>query len=444
MIFVDGKPLEQVDLFSELISNSASSLNAYRADFWSPAFKEISEYAGKFWVEHNGLTIHVRLANEDAPSNHTIELVIKEQVFTPAERNFGYIRVKGITFEHAANGFPVPQRGLVSTNRGHHWIIEDNTLLWANGVSLDLGKEDWGAIDPEIPGFHIVRNNTIRYAGICGICGPTVENLLVEKNLIEWVGWQDAQRSWESAGVKFHNAKNLLFKDNIVRHIRFASGIWLDVGNVNCRITGNIFADISTIIGAIELEGTHTPNQIDHNFIWGIRAAHENELDNGNNGEAIYLQGSDKTMVNNNFIADCVTGLYMMPIEDRILDQRGGISVQNKIIDNIFYNCKRSAVEFPNLYNSAEGNFYALMPGGFLRISHPEPRQLLHLEAWQEFHGWDINGGMAKIAATFDPDKLQLSLTFETENQPEQLPGPFKNLLKGYVNVNIDPRVFRE
>jgi hypothetical protein len=444
MIFVDGKPLEQVDLFSELISNSASSLNAYRADFWSPAFKEISEYAGKFWVEHNGLTIHVRLANEDTPANHTIELVIKEQVFTPAERNLGYIRVKGITFEHAANGFPVPQRGLVSTNRGHHWIIEDNTLLWANGVSLDLGKEDWGAIDPEIPGFHIVRNNTIRYAGICGICGPTVENLLVEKNLIEWVGWQDAQRSWESAGVKFHNAKNLLFKDNIVRHMRFASGIWLDVGNVNCRITGNIFADISTIIGAIELEGTHTPNQIDHNFIWGIRAAHENELDNGNNGEAIYLQGSDKTMVNNNFVADCVTGLYMMPIEDRILDQRGGTSVQNKIIDNIFYNCKRSAVEFPNLYNSAEGNFYALMPGGFLRISHPEPRQLLHLEAWQEFHGWDINGGMAKITAAFDPDKLQLSLTFETENQPEQLPGPFRNLLKGYVNVSIDPRILRE
>lgn len=49
-----------------------------------------------------------------------------------------------------ANGFPVPQRGLVSTNRGHHWIIEDNTLLWANGVSLDVGKEDWEAIDPRI------------------------------------------------------------------------------------------------------------------------------------------------------------------------------------------------------------------------------------------------------------------------------------------------------
>lgn len=444
MIFVDGKPLEQVDLFSELVSNSSSSLNAYRDDFWSPAFKEMTGYAGKFWVEHNGLTIHVRLANEDAPANHTIELVIREQVFMPSERYLGYIRVKGITFEHAANGFPVPQRGLVSTNRGHHWIIEDNTLLWANGVSLDVGKEDWGAIDPEIPGFHIIRNNTIRYAGICGICGPTVENLLIEKNLIEWVGWQDAQRSWESAGVKFHNAKNLMFKDNIVRHIRSAAGIWLDVGNKNCRITGNIFTDITTISAAIQIEGTHFANQIDHNFVWGIHGAHENESDNGNNGEGVFIQGTDKTVINNNLLAECVTGLYIIPVEDRIIDQRGGTAMQNNVKDNIFYNCKRTAIEFPNLYNSADGNYYSRMPAGYLKISHPEPIQLLDLEAWKEFHGWDINGGMAKITGSFDPDKLQLSLTFETESQLKQLPGPFKNLLKGYVNVNIDPRIYQE
>lgn len=444
MIFVDGKPLEQVDLFSELVANSSTSLNAYKADFWSPVFKEMTGYAGKFWVEHNGLTIHIRLANEDTPANHLIEIVIREQVFMPAQKYLGYIRVKGITFEHAANGFPVPQRGLVSTNRGHHWIIEDNTLLWSNGVSLDLGKEDWGATDPAIPGFHIVRNNTIRYAGICGICGPTVENLLIEKNLIEWVGWQDAQRSWESAGVKFHNAINLMFKDNIVRHIRSAAGIWLDVGNKNCRITGNIFTDITTISAAIQIEGTHFANQIDNNFIWWIRGAHENENDHGNNGEGIFIQGTDKTMINNNFIAECVSGLYIVPVEDRIIDQRGGTAMQNSVKDNIFYNCKHTAVEFPNLYNSADGNYYSLMPPGYLKISHPEPFQLLDLEAWKEFHGWDLNGGLAEITVSFDPDKFLLSLTFKPENGLRQIPGPFKELLKGYVNINIDPRISKE
>jgi hypothetical protein len=84
------------------------------------------------------------------------------------------------------------------------------------------------------------------------------------------------------------------------------------------------------------------------------------------------------------------------------------------------------------------------MPAGYLRISHPEPFQNLDLEAWKEFHGWDINGGMADITVAFDPDKLQLSLAFETASQPKQLPGPFRNLLKGYVGANIDPRILRE
>ena len=113
-------------------------------------------------------------------------------------------------------------------------------------------------------------------------------------------------------------------------------------------------------------------------------------------------------------------------------------------MDNIFYNCKRTAIDFPNLYNSADGNYYSGMPSGYLRISHPAPYQLLDLEAWKEFHEWDINGGMANITCVFDPNTLQLSLTFDPEGQPKKLPGPFKNLLKGYVNTNIDPRVFHE
>ena len=47
---------------------------------------------------------------------------------------------------------------------------------------------------------------------------------LVEDNLIEWCGWADAERGWEAAGAKFHFAHNLLFRRNVVRHIRHANG----------------------------------------------------------------------------------------------------------------------------------------------------------------------------------------------------------------------------
>lgn len=45
-------------------------------------------------------------------------------------------------------------------------------------------------------------------------------NTLIEDNLIEWCGWADAERGWEAAGAKFHGARNLLFRRNVVRHMR--------------------------------------------------------------------------------------------------------------------------------------------------------------------------------------------------------------------------------
>ena len=47
------------------------------------------------------------------------------------------------------------------------------------------------------------------------------------------------------SGVKFHSAQNLMFRRNVVRHTRHGNGIWLDSGDVNCRIASNIFADTS-------------------------------------------------------------------------------------------------------------------------------------------------------------------------------------------------------
>ena len=69
----------------------------------------------------------------------------------------------------------------------------------------------------------IIRRNTIRYCGVEGIGGMGTTNTLIEDNLIEWCGWADAERGWEAAGAKFHCAHNLLFRRNVVRHIRHAN-----------------------------------------------------------------------------------------------------------------------------------------------------------------------------------------------------------------------------
>ena len=122
LVFVDGHPLEPVETARELAGPSPRSMNYFTKVLWTPLFKEFQPEAGKVWIEMNGLTLHIRLANDDDPAKHTIEITTREQVFAPAKRYQAYIRVKGISFEQAGNGFPVPQRGMVSANRGNHFI----------------------------------------------------------------------------------------------------------------------------------------------------------------------------------------------------------------------------------------------------------------------------------------------------------------------------------
>ena len=46
------------------------------------------------------------------------------------------------------------------------------------------------------------------------------------------------------------------------------NGIWLDIGNANVRITGNVFADIPGDVNphAMHIEGSDVLNQIDNNI----------------------------------------------------------------------------------------------------------------------------------------------------------------------------------
>ena len=457
IVFVDGKPLEPVELVSELTGTTARSLNFFQEAHWTPIFQEMGGAGGKVWVEHNGLTLHVRLPNDDSPGQHVIEATIHEQVFVPAQRYQGYIRVKGITFQHAGNGFPVPQRGLVSTNRGNHWIFEDNTVEWANSVGFDIGNEDWSASAPESPvGYDVVRGSTFRYCGIEGIGGSGnpngVQYVLVERNLFEWDGWQDAASMSESAGMKLHDAKNLLFRHNVVRHIRHGNGVWLDMQNANCRLTGNIFADIPGTVNphAIHIEGSDDPNQVDNNIFYKLTGG-------------ILIRDTNKVTVAHNLFLDCETAGVTStsglggprPVSGHTNDGRG-----NRVYNNIFHGMGRAAIEFTTIYNESDGNAFSRMPrqGAFLRILRPEPQEWLDLAYWRENHGWDKTGLMTGLDVSFDPDTLELTLVPERElpgvaavsgidsdlfggtTAVKRPAGPLTDLGTGFKSRKVDPR----
>ena len=419
LVFVDGKPLEPVEQQRELAALHLQPV----PDFTVPAQPQnglpprrrggpiMQEVGGspdaRFWIEDSGTAIHVRLAS-GTPADHLIEITTHNQVFVPSQKGLAFIRIKGISFQHAGNAYPFPQYGLVSTAGGNHWIIEDNTIEWANGVGLDMANNGSNYLTPQAGASQIIRRNTFRYCGVEGIAGMGPVDTLVEDNLIEWCGWADAERGAEAAGAKFHRAHNLLFRRNVVRHIRHATGIWLDSSNVNCRVTSNVFADILTYSTAVKMEMNVEQDQVDNNIIWNVRNAEPGTPgQRGCAGSGIFIDATDHLIVAQNLIGRCDnSGIFAITRPDR---RRSGTATGNNISNNIFARCDKSAIVFLDENNKADGNLYVSMPADFQGFYTGDSKQYLDLAAWRE-HGWDKNSIVDDAQIEFDPDSLQLTI----------------------------------
>lgn len=428
LVFVDGKPLEPVEQLRELAMPHLqpepvfttppvpqNGLPPRRRP--GPLMQEIGGSPdARFWVENSGNAIHIRLA-EGTPADHMIEITTRGQAFVPSQKGLAFIRIKGITFQHAGNVYPFPQYGLISTVGGDHWILEDSTIEWANGMGLDIGTDGDSGFTPHAGTSQIIRGNTFRYCGVEGIGGMRTVDTVIEDNLIEWCGWADAERGWEAAGAKFHFGRNLLFRRNVVRHIRHANGVWLDSGNANCRITRNIFADILSVSAAVHMEMNIAQNQIDNNVIWNVRNAEPGTPgQRGCAGSGIFINATDKLIIAQNLIGRCDnSGIFAITRPDRA---RSGTASDNSIDNNIFADCGKSAIVFLNQNNQADGNLYVSMPKGFLGFFTGDSKQWLDLPAWRDAHGWDKNGALGDMQIDFDPDHLELTIS-STEPFPK-------------------------
>ena len=413
-VFCDGKALKQV-----------------------PLYNGMGQEEGTYWVEANGMKVHFRLPGDADPKDHRIEVTVREQCFAPDIPFLNYIRVKGLICEHAATGAPVPQRGAISALRGHHWVIEDCEVNWSNGVAIDVGNECWHHThrENEIIGWSVIRGCKIRDAGVCGIAGMFAERLLIENNVIEGTGWQKMELSWEAGAVKLHNSVNGLIRNNIFRNTFRADHLWLDCGNVNNRITRNLFTGGIEQREAIFIECTRDGiNLIDNNVIWDVRGRFDpaqvpsepgssgwyklREHD-AVNGYGVYGEGTDRLRVVHNLIGRCRhSGYYLKPVPFRMHGMmRGGTSRDARIINNIFYDCGEAAVDFPTRDNTAEGNLYVRMQGGYLRVMYPEPEVCLDLPSWQEFLGFDKEGQNGWFDITVDDETGAFTLS-ASEDKP--------------------------
>lgn len=395
MLFVDGEPLKQV-------------INQ----------PELHRRPGTWWVEDDGMNVHFRLADDGDPRDHALEFTAREQVFAPDEMLLGYILVKGLTLEKAGNGYPVPQRGALSTHSGHHWIIEGNTIRWANTLGMDIGFQSWYRQVDGICGYHIVRDNHITDCGQCGIAGTVgskvrgVNALLVEGNLIERTGWHPIEPLFESAGIKFHICLNCMVRDNVILDTQYGSGIWLDVGNTNTRVTGNVIVGIkSTLFGGFFLEGSHHADQIDNNLIYGVGA----DKTSGKGGHGIYEHDSDYMLIQHNVVGACEGSAVYLNLGqvDRLIEGRGSTGRKHRLLNNLLADAGW-LIEMPTPDNFTDGNLLGShREDGYIRIQHP--REYLDLEAARAFHGWEQQGELVEADLDVDVEAMTLRVRIVRE-----------------------------
>jgi hypothetical protein len=414
LVFQDGKRLQQ-----------------------TASYKDLAKTRGTYWVEADGLTLHVRPLDGADPNRARFEATTQGFVFAPEKIGLGYIRVKGFTIQHSGNCFPRPQQGALSTQRGHHWIIEENTIRQCNSIGMDIGDQT-ALDDPELAegGQQIVRRNTVTDCGIGGIEGKGIERTLIEDNTIRRCGWQNIWLLYETGGIKVHCTRSCLLRRNLITDTIAAPGIWMDYTNANSRCSGNIIINADCSNGGIFVEASQKPNMVDTNFVWGTR------------GSGIYQHDCDELIVAHNFVGKSSDAAVRMQIcQGRIVDGRLSTAKRNKILNNVFFD-NALPLAISDRDNLCDNNVFS-----------PPPAKPFDLARWQKTTGWDKQSLATTLHVELLPATLELSWTGPAQwpafpsvpgvthdfwrrplDREKVAPGPFGVIQPAESTVRLAPR----
>lgn len=421
MVFLDGEKLRQVSRYEQLANLAPQDV-------------------GLFWVEENGITIHLRLQGDRNPNGLTFEITTKEQVFAPDTRYLNYIRISGFKMLHAANPVPIPwlQRGLVSSFGGHHWIIEDCEIGYANTIAVDLGGGWWYYGQGEAQGYHIVRRNFIHHFGVCGVAAwhnMSNTHVLLEDNLFRECCTMNVPGHCENAAIKIHRAVDSLIRRNVVVTTHYGSSIWLDGEIYNTRITQNVcLRSFDCTWGQIFLEINQGPNLVDNNILWethrykwgaGIDSAH-----------GFHVHDAERVAILQNLIFNGED--HAIDIANGSAERTGGTAWNRhfRVYGNMI-GAYRVAIHFPNATSKSDQNLFASYPGDLAYGFVADGKTNINYDDWRKL-GNDRNSHIEPLIIAIDPERLTMSVKAITlksapvfADQPELLPefAPAEELL---------------
>ena len=374
-------------------------------------YRDLRYVPNCFWVEEDGMRIHLRAPGDVDPNTLSWEITTREQVFAPVEFYNNYIRVKGLKLFHAANGVPIPapQRGLVSSSLGHHWIIEDCEIAFANTLGIDCGTKWWGQCSYRLAGEyggHIIRRNYIHDCGVSSMSAwfdlPN-NGLLIEDNLIRNCATMPLMDHCENAGIKLHYVINSLIRRNVVMNSGNTASLWLDAYCANTRVTGNLFYhDTDTLYGNVFLEITPGPIMVDNNIV----------LSSAKRG--IYEHDAARNVIMNNLVANgretAIFLSYGSP--ERVINgnPEKGYDNDQRICGNIMTGFQ-DYIRIPNWSAWSDYNVFGGASGDgssyFSRLERNGQVENFNLEQWLG-KNMDRNSKTMAIKVDFDPETLTM------------------------------------
>ncbi len=412
MIFLEGEKLRQVSKYENLEELKPQDV-------------------GLFWVEENGMTIHLRLQNDKNPNGLTFEITTREQVFAPRKRYLNYIKISGFKMVHAANPVPIPwpQRGLISSFGGHHWIVEDCEIGYANTIAMDLGGGWWTYGKGEAQGYHIVRRNHIHHFGVCGVAGwhnMSNEQVLVEDNLFRECCTMNVPGHCENAAIKIHRTVNSLIRRNVIVTTYYGSSIWLDGEICNTRITQNVcLQNFDCTWGQIFLEINQGPNLVDNNIMF---ETHRYNWGRGvDNAHGFHIHDAERVAVLQNLIFNGED--HAIDIANGSADRTGGTAWNRhfRVYGNMI-GAYRVAIHFPNETSKSDHNLFGAYRSDLAYGFVGDGKTNINYEDWKKL-GNDTHSQIEPLIVSIDYEKLTMSvkaMSLKTTpvyaGQPELLP----------------------
>jgi len=297
-VFIDGRILTQVEFREQLAS-----------------------LLGTWMVSPDGRELWLHLPEGVAsPAEAEIELSVRHRIFSPIRRGLEHIHLRGFVFEHCANQGSFPQAGAVSLRGGSHWIIENNTVRFANSIGIDIGSEFWEPesipdVVPEdqrafLPTDNVIRGNRVTDNGLCGIAGigtlrASIVGNVIERNNALGHTPNRGKKIWEEeGGIKTHGMAYGLIEGNLIRN-NDGPGIWIDNGFTHARITRNVV--IGNLRMGVFLELGSGPALVDNNFIAHTRM-----------GDGLYSHDAARvTVTHNTLFGNANWGLWCAWATDR-------------------------------------------------------------------------------------------------------------------------------